>query len=354
MSFEFCHLTFQLTIILYFDPSMVKIGSNDYPNVMLAPLSGCSDLAFRLIAREHGARFCFFEMIDANSLNHGTRSKSLSLLKTLPQDLPIAAQLVGRDPETMLSAARIIFRESPQISFLDINAACPAKKMIKKKAGAYLLNDEAELSGIIKKLSSKLPMPVTVKLRAGYDKKDPAAMVKIAKKCESSGASALFVHARTRAQMYAGLIDHESLRAVKDAVKIPVFGSGNIFTAADAKKMLDETDCDGVMVARGALGNPWIFREIENDLESTASVGPKISSQQTDAVCSSREERKEALKRHLAYIERYKDCRQSGKVGCMRKTFLWYTKGLPNAKRLRVKVCLVKSYEKMLELIGDV
>jgi tRNA-dihydrouridine synthase B len=345
---------------------MPKIGSQDYPSVMLAPLSGCSDLAFRLIAREHGARFCFFEMIDANSL-HSVRkrgltqngylseqgltpfpkSKSLLLLKTLLQDLPIAAQLVGRDADMMLAAAKTILAAAPQISFLDMNAACPAKKVIKKRAGAYLLNDEAELSSIIKKLSSKLPVPVTVKLRTGYDRKNPTAIAKIAKKCESSGASALFVHARTRAQMYSGEIDYESLRAVKDSVRIPVFGSGNIFTAADAKEMTDKTACDGLMVARGALGNPWIFKDIE---ELVANLGgcrrqpPRVTKVST-------EERKDVLKRHLAYIERYKDCRQSGKVGCMRKTFLWYTKGLPDSKRLRVKVSLVKSYEKMLELV---
>lgn len=324
---------------------MPKIGSNDYPSVMLAPLSGCSDLAFRLIAREHGARFCFFEMVDANSLNHGTRSKSLSLLKTLPEDLPVAAQLVGRGADMMLSAAETILAAGPTVSFLDINAACPAKKVIKKKAGAYLLNDSAELYSIIKKLSSKLPVPVTVKLRAGYDKKDPSGMAKIARKCESSGAAALFVHGRTREQMYAGGIDYESMKAVKDSVKIPVFGSGNIFTAQDAKEMTDKTGCDGVMVARGALGNPWIFGEIEkikNNHWSTAAV---------DQVKPTLEKRKEVLYRHLTYIERYKESRQSGKVGCMRKTFLWYTKGLPNIKPLRAKVCLVKSYEKMLELV---
>jgi nifR3 family TIM-barrel protein len=349
---------------------MPKIGSENFPNVFLAPLSGCSDLAFRLIAREHGARFCFFEMIDANSLHCARKnglarfpkSKSLSLLKTVPQDRPIAAQLVGRDPEAMLGAAAIICRESPRISFLDINAACPAKKVIRKKAGAYLLNDAAQLADIIKKLSSGLPVPVTVKLRTGYDRKDPAATAKIAKKCESSGASALFVHARTGAQMYSGEIDNESLRAVKDAVRIPVFGSGNIFTAADAKNMMDETGCDGIMVARGALGNPWIFKEMEklltpngNNPPSSNRIPPKASCPASDSRAHFnnmhvREERKGVLKRHLAYIERYKDCGQSGKVGCMRKTFLWYTKGLPNARGLRARACLVKSYDEIIRL----
>src|SRR3989338_2562390 len=168
---------------------MPKIGSQDYPNIFLAPLSGCSDLAFRLIAREHGARFCFFEMIDSNSLNHGRKSKSLSLLKTLPEDLPMAAQLLGRGPEMMKSAARRIIAEAPNISFLDINAACPAKKVIKKKAGAHLLLDEKELADIIKKLASSLPLPVTVKIRTGYEKRDVGAIAKIAKRCEANGAS---------------------------------------------------------------------------------------------------------------------------------------------------------------------
>lgn len=320
---------------------MPKIGSRDYPSIMLAPLAGCADLAFRLIAREHGARFCFFEMVDANSLTRGAKSKSLSLLKTVPEDAPIAAQLIGRGADNMLNAARILLSHSPQISFLDINAACPVKKVVRRKVGAFLLRDEEELSAIIKRLASELPVPVTVKIRIGFDSRDARAIAKIAKRCEKSGAAAIFAHARTREEGYSGDIDLESLKAVKDAVSIPVFGSGNIFSPQDAGKMIEETSCDGVMVARGALGNPWIFRDTEEYL-SDSRAPLKVP-------CLP--DRKAVLKRHLTYIERYKDCRASGKIGGMLKTFLWYTKGLPNAKRLRAKVSLVKSYDKMIELV---
>lgn len=319
---------------------MPRIGSKDYPRIMLAPLSGCSDLAFRLVAREHGARFCFFEMIDANSLNFGRRPRSLQFLKTLPEDVPIAAQVLGRDPDMMLNAARRILTETPKVSFLDVNAACPAKKVVKRKAGAHLLLEEKELAAIIKKLALNLPVPVTVKMRIGYDKNDALVISKIAMCCEKNGASALFVHARTKAQGYSGDCDYESLKAIKESVKIPVYGSGNIFSGADARKMLDETGCDGVLVARGSFGNPWIFDDIENHLKYR-----KTSAEIAIAV------RKKILTRHLSYIEKHKDCKPSGKVGCMRKIFLWYTKGLPKVKPLRVKVSLVKSYDEMLELV---
>jgi len=319
---------------------MVKIGSATIPTkIFLAPMAGCSDLSFRLIAREHGAKFCFFEMVDCNSITYGSKRKVRSILRTTEEDMPIAAQLLGRDPDAMLRGAKEILSMA-KVSFLDINAACPAKKVVKKRAGSYLMKDPRELCGILKALAAALPVPVTVKIRTGYDAPDIKGIAGLAENCEKSGAAAIFIHGRTRLQGYMGDIDYRAIKAVKESVNIPVFGSGNIFSLTLAKKMLDETGCDGILVARGALGNPWIIKEIEDYLDKGKT-------------CSAAgfETRKNVLKRHLAYMERFKESNPSGKAGHMRKVMLWYLRGFPSAARVREKVSLVNNYERMIELI---
>ena len=321
---------------------MIKIGSSEIPsNILLAPMAGCTDLPFRLIAREHGAKFCFFEMVDCNSITYGAKRKVRSILKTIDEDNPIAAQLLGRDPSKMLAGAEEILAVTKP-AFLDINAACPAKKVVKKKCGAYLLKDETELCAILKKISSHLPIPVTVKLRIGYDQADQSRMAHLAKRCRDSGAAAIFVHGRTQAKGYSGAIDYASIRAIKKAVDIPVFGSGNVFSPELAKKMLDETGCDGVLVARGALGNPWIFTEIAEYLK-TGQICP----------APSLDIKKMVLKKHIAAIEELKESGPKGKAGYMRKVVFWYLKGFPDAAKVRSKVSLVSSYEKMMKLIDN-
>jgi len=319
---------------------MIKIGSKKIDtNIFLAPLSGCSDLAFRLISREHGAKFCFFEMVDSNCLVRGPRHKTFSILKTVERDTPIAAQLLGSDPSVMLKAAREVMG-CAKIAFLDINAACPAKKIIKKKAGSYLLYDQRTLSKIVKKLSSGLSIPITVKMRLGYETETLKDILKFAKTCESNGAQAIFVHGRTRAQGYMGEIDYESIKAIKDSVKIPVFGAGNILSPELAKKMFDQTGCDGILVARGALGNPWIFSQIKEYLNTGRTMPPVNFSA-----------KKAALKKHLFYVERYKLMSPSNKAGFMCKVAMWYLRGFPKATRIRQKISIVKGYEEMIKLI---
>lgn len=316
---------------------MIKIGSKEIDtNILLAPMAGCTDLPFRMVTAEHGARFGFLEMLDSNSFIHAPR-RSLSMMETCEKDLPLAAQLVGDDPEIMLRAAERVLRAIDPV-FLDINAACPAKKVVKKRAGAYLLRAESTLYRMIKLLSGSLPLPVTVKLRTAFDDDKVSRIPEIARRCEEAGASAISIHGRTRLQGYSGDVDYASIKAVKDAVKIPVFGSGNVFSAGLAKKMLDETGCDGVMVARGALGNPWIFGEISGYL----SDGTFPASRSVGII-------KRTLLRHLSYIETHNKSR--AKVGVMRKTALWYIRSFPSARRLRGEICAVKSYEKMVQFI---
>ena len=311
------------------------------PKIYLAPMSGVTDLAFRLISRKAGAGHCFFEMLDSNAMIYNCPA-TRRLLDTVEKDSPIAAQLVGSDPHMMLDAAEKLI-SCAAISFLDINSACPAKKVIKKGAGAALLKNGVRLAAIVKKMASGLRIPVTVKLRTGFDKKDVAEFVRIARVCEESGASTVFIHGRTFAQGYCGDIDYESIRAAKGALKIPVFGSGNIFNPIMAKRMLDETGCDGIMVARGALGSPWIFKDIENYLKNGVDPKePKLSL------------RKGVLKEHLAYIEKYKNIPHRYKAGIMGKVATWYLKGVSNAKRLRDKIYRTKSYEELIKLVDRV
>jgi len=320
---------------------MLKIGSkNIKTNIMLASMSGCTDLSFRLIARELGAKFCFFEMVDANSLcyNH---PKTLGLLKTTRKDMPIAAQLLGRKPDIMLKAAQKLTALA-NISFLDINSACPAKKVTSKQAGAYLLNDANKLCKIIEELASSLPVPITVKIRLGYDKADLAKTLNLVKKCVKSGVSAVFAHGRTSSQGYSGDIDYESIKAIKKAVKIPVFGSGNIFNPYMAHKMFKETGCDGILVARGALGNPWVFKQIESYLK-----GAKIPKAPTKA------QKLRVLKRHLKLMDKYKQARPPAKIGIMQKVTMWYLKGSPEAARIRRKICGAKTLNELENIATD-
>jgi len=314
------------------------IGSN----IFLAPLAGCADLPFRLMMREYGARFCFFEMIDANSVTH-RRVKSIDLLKTETRDRPIAAQVLGADPALMLEAALKIIELAPSSSFMDINSACPVKKVIKKKAGAYLLKTPKVLFGIVKALSGGLKIPVTVKIRIGYDTRDHDNIVKIARGCEDAGASAIFVHGRTGKDNYEGAIDYESIRKIKLAVKIPVIGGGSILTPILAERMFRETDCDGLFVARGAFGNPWIFKDIEDYFGSG-----KLP------VIRGVAERKNALKAHLRYIKEHKDLPGDVLIGIMRKTSLWYLKSFPEAARLRSRIGTVKDYRSLKDIIDAV
>jgi len=285
---------------------------------------------------------CFFEMLDANALvrNH---PQSARILKTGNSDRgKIAGQILGRDPGMMLEAAGEL-QKYAKISFLDINAACPAKKVIKKKAGAYLLEDAGTLQKITKNLTRNLKIPVTIKLRTGFDKKDVPNIQRVARMCEDTGISAIFIHGRTRASGYSGDIDYESIRAVKETVKLPVFGSGNIFGALSAGRMLDETGCDGVLVARGAMGNPWIFDEIKKFLR-TGRMREKPAPA----------EKKRELKRHLGYIQKYKELRHSDKSGFMGKVAMWYLKGFPRAKRLRGEIGKIKTYKDLMELVNSI
>ena len=311
------------------------------PSVILAPMSGVTDFAFRVISREHGAKLCFLEMLAANSLirNHAA---TLTFLKTNKYDMPLAAQLLGNDPDIMLEAARRLI-SMVKVSFLDVNCGCPAKKVVKKGAGSHLLRDTKKLRSILRRLSSSLPIPVTAKIRTGFSRQDREEAVTTARICQDAGASTLFVHGRTRAQGYAGEIDYGCIRAIKDALDVPVYGSGNIFGPISAKRMFDETGCDGILVARGALGNPWIFGSLEQYMKNgQIAEGPALAA------------RKKVLAKHLSLVEKHKDARASSKLGMMQKIAMWYMKGLPDAAWTRHRICQTKTYKELLGLLAAI
>lgn len=225
----------------------------------LAPMAGVADAAFRRICRDHGAAFTVSEMISAKALTYGdAKSRELSVLSD--RERPAAIQLFGDDPDTMANAARLVMQQKPD--WLDINMGCPAPKIAGNHCGSALMRDPELCYRIVKATVEAVDVPVTVKIRKGYAKNEVNA-VEVAKACESGGAAAIAVHGRTRDQMYAPPVDWDIIRAVKQAVAVPVIGNGDVVSAETAAAMYEQTGCDLVMVGRGALGAPWIFSQIE-------------------------------------------------------------------------------------------
>ena len=299
----------------------------------LAPMAGVADEAFRALCVSCGASFCVSEMVSAKALTMNDE-KSKELMYHHPNGRPFGIQLFGSDPAVMAEGARIALAFQPD--FIDINMGCPAPKIIKNSSGSALLKNPALAGEITKSVKLAVPCPVTVKFRIGWDENN-INCVEIAKVLEASGADALTVHGRTRAQMYAPPVDLKAISNIKKAMKIPVIGNGDIFTPADAQKMYNETACDLIMAGRGALGRPWLFSQI-NEYLSTGSFQPDPSPAQ----------RMEIMMRHAEQI-----CALKGErigINEVRKHALWYTKGLRGSAKLRNRFSTVSSLEELNEL----
>ena len=316
---------------------MLSIGNVIVPcSLVLAPMAGISDLPFRLINRSFGCELAFTQMISASSLVHGSRT-TLKMLSTTSDDRPLGAQILGANTEGIERALDIL--SGYAFDLIDFNAACPVKKVVSKGEGAALLREPAKLQRLLNLVVKKSGVPVTVKIRSGWDETQLNA-TEIALRAQDVGASALFIHGRTRMQGYSGEVSYHIISAVKDSVGIPVIAGGDALTPHLVTRLFQETGCDGVAVARGALGNPWIFPETAEYLESGAvSFKPDVY------------DITRTMKKHLALNAAF----YGEKTGVVhfRKFFTWYTRGLP-VKNLKVLAFRAGTLDEMIRLIDEV
>ena len=293
-------------------------------------MAGVADRAFRELCKSYGAAYTVGEMVSAKGVTLHDK-KSQELMRISDSERPSAIQIFGGEPETMAEAARFALRFSPEI--IDINMGCPAPKVTKNGGGSVLMRDPALAGRICRAVVDAVNVPVTVKFRLGWDA-DSLNCVEFAKNMEVNGAAAVTVHGRTKEQMYAPPVNLALIRAVKQAVKIPVIGNGDIFTPEDAERMYEETGCDMVMAGRGTLGRPWLFRQIEDYLTKGAyDPAPGVP------------ERMAVMLRHADRI-----CELRGdKIGMLeiRKHALWYTKGLKGSAKLRNEFSNVSSLDEL-------
>lgn len=316
---------------------MLKIGNVNIDNpTILAPMAGVCNPPFRKIAKRLGAGMVCAEMVSDKALVHGSL-KSHMMLTILPDEHPMSLQLVGYDKESMVAAAEMIGETNADV--IDINMGCPVLKIYKNGSGAALARDPKYAADIVKAVVERVKQPVTVKFRKGWDDGSVNA-VEVAKAVEQAGAQAVAVHGRTAAQLYTGQADWSIIRAVKEAVQIPVVGNGDVETPQDAVRLIVETGCDGVMVGRAALGYPWIFREIAHYLETGQTLpSPGV------------EERIEVSIQHLRLLVEYKG--EVTGVREMRKHAAWYVKGLPGATELREQANQQTTLEGMETLLRN-
>ncbi len=303
-------------------------------NLILAPMAGVTDKAFRLITKPFGPDLMYTEMVSGKGLFYKSK-KTANLLETDPEEEPVAVQLFGHEPDVLAEIADKALSYGAKL--IDINMGCPAPKITGNGDGSALMKNPTLAGEIVKAVTKAVDVPVTVKFRAGWDSGHINA-VEFAKICEESGATAITVHGRTREQFYSGYSDNNIIKAVKEAVSIPVIGNGDITDGPSAKKMIDETNCDAVMVGRGAQGNPWIFKEIIHYLKSGEVLPPPSVT-----------ERKNVALKHLDLLIKYKGDHRGVLEG--RKHMSWYFKGLKGGNVLRTEINKALSQDEMINLI---
>lgn len=314
---------------------MLKIKNIELENnVLLAPMAGVTDKAFRLITKPFGPALMYTEMVSGKGLFYNNK-RTGDLLTTEDCERPIAVQLFGHEPEVLAEIAYKALESNAEI--IDINMGCPAPKIVNNGDGSALMKNPELVGEIISAVSRATSAPVTVKIRKGWDDKNANA-VEVAKIAEESGAAAITVHGRTREQFYSGSADLEAIKAVKRAVSIPVIGNGDITDGKSAKHMLDFTGCDGIMIGRAAEGNPWIFAEVLSCLEGKPAPKPPTM-----------HERAEVMRRHLSLLVEFKG--EFRGIQEARKHMAWYIKGISGGARLRVMINTASSKAEMLDII---
>lgn len=299
-------------------------------NVVLAPMAGVTDLPFRLLCKEQGAGLICMEMISANAI-HFNNKKTDELMEIRAEEMPVSLQLFGSNPAVMAESAKRI--EDRPFSILDVNMGCPVSKVVNSNEGSALMKNPKLAGEIVNSLVKAINKPVTVKIRKGFDDESINA-VEIAKIAEANGAAAVAVHARTREQFYSGKADWDIIKKVKDAVKIPVIGNGDVTDCFSAKRMIDETGCDGIMIGRASRGNPWIFREVTHYLKTGEIPARPTMDEVRDTILRHAKLQLECKGEYIAVRE-------------MRKHISWYTAGLPHSARLRGRINGIENMEEL-------
>lgn len=316
----------------------MRLGAHEFEfPVILAPMAGVTDLPYRVICKRLGCDLTYTEMVSAKGLFYGS-DRSDSIIATSPAERPCSVQIFGRDPAIMADmAVKICETHAGELVCIDINMGCPAPKITGNGEGSALMKEPEVAAKVISAVAKACPLPVTVKFRKGWDDNSVNA-VEFAKMAQDSGAAALAVHGRTRMQMYTGTADWDIIAAVKNAVTIPVIGNGDVTCGEDAVKLRHHTGCDGIMIGRGAQGNPWIFPEVKAALKGEHYTRPDLYQRMTLAM------------EHVKFAVADK-----GKRGVleMRKHVAWYVQGMPGAAKIRVKANECATEEEMLELLAQ-
>lgn len=317
--------------------SELKIGNVTLENnLILAPMAGVTDLPFRLLCRRQGAGLLCMEMVSAKAIYYKNKNTEL-LMEIHPEEHPVSLQLFGSDPDILAAMAAQI--EERPFEILDFNMGCPVPKVVNNREGSALMKDPKLVEEILTKLVKAVKKPVTVKIRKGFDEEHVNA-VEIAKIAESCGVAAVAVHGRTRQQYYSGKADWDIIRQVKEAVSIPVIGNGDVVDAASAEALVEQTGCDGIMIGRGAEGNPWIFKQILHYRETGETLAKPTQ-----------HEVKEMMLRHARMQVEYK----GGAIGIreMRKHVAWYTAGFPHSAKLRAAINQVESLQELEQMLNE-